>query len=101
MDVVSLELAKLHLRVSGNSEDVLIKHYIEGATSYILNYTNRKTLPGSDESPANIPKDIQDAALLLVADSYENREAKILGTIVAENPAAHAKLHFYRINIGI
>lgn len=103
MDVVPLSLAKMHLRVIGDAENELIQHYIGGATSYIKKYLNRTSLPGEDESPQIIEKDVQDAALLLIADMYEFREAKFVGqnNAVTENPAVVAKLYPYRLEIGI
>jgi uncharacterized phiE125 gp8 family phage protein len=46
--------------------------------------------------PANVPASIRSAILLQVGDLYRNREASIVGTIVAANPAALALLGPFR-----
>lgn len=103
MDVVTLEQAKEHLRVTNSAEDNLIRLYIKAATSYIIKFLNRDDLPGEDESPLYIPDDIKAAGLLIIGGMYEVREDKIVGQLnaVVENPAAMALLHPHRVSLGI
>lgn len=52
-------------------------------------------------APTNIPAPLKAAILLLVGDLYENAEATIVGTIVADNPTVDRLLYPYRVNLGL
>lgn len=102
--VVSLTLAKAQLRVTSSAEDDLINLYIDSAGEYIANFCNLDSvddIPGMDVSPTEVPADIQEAALMLLTSSWEQRGALIVGTIVADNPAVKNKLWPHRENLGI
>jgi uncharacterized phage protein (predicted DNA packaging) len=99
MSIVSLSLAKNHLRVDQSEEDSLIQSYIDAAEQYVEGYINR-TIPGSLDSPVTTPKPIISAILLIVGDLYENR----LGASevdLKENKAVVSFLYPYRVGIGI
>ena len=67
--VISLEEAKLYLRVDGEEEDTLISNFIIAAEEIcegILRY------PLSELTP--VPKTINQAVLFTVANMYEQRE---------------------------
>lgn len=67
--VISLEEAKLYLRVDGDEEDTLITHLIltaEGMCEEILRYP----LSEFDETP----KIVKQAILYAIANMYEKRE---------------------------
>lgn len=99
--IVTLDEAKKHLRAdSSGDDDSLITLYIGAAENQIRNFINQE-IPGSGYSPAEIPDDIKAAALLIIGGLYENREDKIIGTIVADNPAVMNLLYPHRVNIGI
>lgn len=98
-DVVTLTEAKDHLRVNHTSEDTLIERMINGAVAYAENFINRE-IPGKQDPAGEIPADIKDAILLIIADRYENREAAGAEQLY-KNPAAENILHFYRVNMGI
>lgn len=100
MDVVTLEEAKAHLRVINTADDDSIRLYIRAATSYIIRYLNRHTLP-IEGSPANVPDDIKSAALLIIGGMYEIREDKVTGTILVKNPSVFDLLHPHRVLLGV
>jgi len=66
--MITLEEAKTHLRVVGTHSDAEITAMIATAKQHVENYTGVIY----DEAPAPI----KSAALLLVGDLYENREAQ-------------------------
>lgn len=100
VQVVTLAEAKSHLRVTDTAEDSTIQLYIDAAGSSIEKYLNR-AIPNSAQPTPNIDAAIKAACLLLVGDLYENRGAKITGTIVTENKAVENLLYPFRVNIGI
>jgi len=107
MSIVTLERARAHLNVTHDADDELIAHYIEAAEDYAEKYLGRSlddlleeiyTEPPSD---AVLPASIEQAVLLLVGGYYALREAQVIGTILVQNPAAEALLHFYRAGLGV
>lgn len=67
---LTLTDVKAHLRVQHSDEDSLIGTYMAAAWDYVRAFT-RQEWPG-EEAPAAVCM----AVLLLVGDSYENREAQ-------------------------
>jgi len=100
VQVVTLAEAKLHLRVTDASEDGNIQLYIDAATTAIEKYLNRP-IPGAALPVPAIDAAIKAACLLMVGDLYQNRGAKITGTITTSNSAVDNLLYPFRINIGI
>jgi len=97
MATVTLAEAKLHLRASTyvdspDPEDTLINLYIAAADDYIRNFLDREIIPSKSA--------IKAAALLIVADLYENREGAGEKEI-KENPAVMRLLFPYRRNLGV
>ena len=69
--MLTLEEAKLHLRVDADHEDAAIAAMIEAAEAATADYLNASApLDNTAAAP------IKAATLLLVADLYENREAQ-------------------------
>lgn len=114
MSYVQLARAKAHLRVTHNAEDDLIQSYIDAAESYAASYMGRPSIGGPQEKPWSdgeldseassetpVPAAVAQAVLLLVGDFFNLREAQVTGTILTENPAAHALLHFHRVGLGV
>ncbi len=96
---------KLHLRIedSFTDEDSLIAIYSGAAEEWIRNYIDDEggVLPGELEDPVEDPPfSIKAAHLLLVADTYENREAAS-ELEIKENPAVTRLLHPYRACMGV
>ncbi|KIF80901.1 head-tail connector protein [Noviherbaspirillum autotrophicum] len=67
--MISLDEVKNHIRVVGNDDDAAITAMIATATAHIENYTG---VACGDDAPAPV----KSAALLMVGDLYENREAQ-------------------------
>ena len=67
-----LEYAKQHLRIEGESEDVLLLVYVTAAMEHVRQFT-RQDWPTDS---ATVPPEWIAAVLLLTADLYENREAQ-------------------------
>jgi len=89
--LLTLEEARLHLRVDGEDEDTLIQAYVDAAALSVVNYCDLKLVPQGAEPI------FKAAALLMLGDLYASREATITGTIVAVNPTVAALLGAYRI----
>lgn len=69
--LLTLAEAKLHCRIDHDDEDTLLTALIATATAATGDYLNATT---ALDSTAAAP--IKSAALLMVADLYENREAQ-------------------------
>ena len=53
-------------------------------------------------SPAEtIPKSVDQAMLLIIADMYELRQSQIVGNMISENPAASMRLSLHRVEMGV
>lgn len=98
--VVTLDEAKEHLRVTDTTQDDRIWGCCTAAYDYIARFLNTPDFMNGD-SPATYPESIRQAALLLIGDYFENREAQIVGTTTFENRRVMDLLYPYRINIGI
>lgn len=85
-----LAYVKLHLRITTDDEDSLLMLYAAAALEHIRHVT-RKDWPTIEECPAELPV----AALLLVADMYENREAQT-ATPLTQNKAVERLLWPHR-----
>ncbi len=96
MAVVSLALAKLHLRVDQSVEDTLIAQYIASAEASIEGFLNRP-IPNKNLPTPNIPAPIVSAALIMIADLYENRQTDL----TTGGGTAYNLLQPYRVKMGI
>ncbi|MDQ0455151.1 head-tail connector protein [Rhizobium paknamense] len=74
MTVVSLNLAKQHMKIDGTAEDELIALYLDGAETWISNYIGR---PLTEFDP--LPADMKIAILRLVSFYYECRNLATFG----------------------
>lgn len=70
MPLITLDEAKAQARIDHDDEDALLQVMIDAATEYVAHALNRTDL---DTSP---PKMAKQAALLVFADLYANREAQ-------------------------
>lgn len=108
MSIVTLERARAHVNATHHESDELIQHYLDAAEDYAARYMGRASLDDlldldSEQSSSDgprLPASVEQAVLLLVGDYYALREAQITGTILAQNPAAEALMHFYRVGLG-
>lgn len=79
--MLTLEEMKLHCRVDGDEDDVLLEAYGEAAMEVVKMQTSRNWYERPDEIPEDDPSGmaenpaIRQAMLLLVGHWYKNREA--------------------------
>lgn len=66
--MITLEQAKLHLRVDHDTEDAAITAMIDASTAAALDYLNLDAMPEPTPAP------VEAAILLQVGDLYVNRE---------------------------
>ena len=90
--MLTLNETKLHLRVDGNDEDPLILELMAAATETTANYLG---LPVDQLTPAS-PSAIKSAALLMVADLFENRSSQVERPLY-QNAAYERLLSAYRV----
>jgi uncharacterized phage protein (predicted DNA packaging) len=69
--MITLDEAKNHVRVDGTADDAAITAMIETAKTHIENYT------GTNYAEGEIPAPVKSAALILVADLYDNRTLQV------------------------
>ena len=87
MSLVSLEMAKRHLRVFHDDEDAEIGLYLTAAETAVMEHIDRVVYPSAEDSPPGAPPSDDDgtaievtpaivaAILLMLGDLYEIREA--------------------------
>ncbi len=91
--MITLEDAKLHLRVDHNEEDALIGWMLDAAIEGAEQYLNVEISTLADPE---LPAPIRAAVLLVVGDLYANREA--VGTQpYSQNPTYERLLAPYRV----
>ncbi|WP_159913037.1 head-tail connector protein [Pantoea sp. 18069] len=112
MTIVTLEQARLHLRVAGDSENSLIAIYLSAAEATAAEFLNRNVyatqaeLEAAAEPPEAMPivinGAVQAAVLLILGHLYANRENSAIGVSAQELPmGAHSLLQPYRIGLGV
>ena len=96
--MLDLATVKLHLRVDGDDEDLLIGGYVEAAKAYVEQHCDRKLVEADPVEPEEmgLTCDVEQAVLLLVGHWYANREAVAVGTIATAMPLAVERLLWYR-----
>jgi hypothetical protein len=100
-DLVSAERVRLHLRYDGEEEDsIVFGVYLPAAINYIRKIIDAR-IPGEEDSPPDVPEDIQAAILLVLGDMYGNRETQVVGTSIAQSPTMINLVHFYRGKLGM
>lgn len=74
---LDMERVKKQLDVLRTDQDELISGYIASALSYIEQHCDRRLVEGepADDSEMALTPDLEQAALMLVAHWYANREA--------------------------
>ena len=82
MSAVSLETAKLFMKIDGDAEDQLILMFIDAAEASVENYIGT---PLADLEP--IRGDLQRAILLLVSFYFEHRNIASFGMTVQMTPS--------------
>lgn len=95
--IVSLQIAKAHLRVDGDAEDDDIELKLAAAEEAVIGQLNRP-VPWQDAEGQDvpIPAAIKLAILLVCGDLYANRDSVITGTIRTDNSTVERLLNRYR-----
>jgi uncharacterized phiE125 gp8 family phage protein len=97
-DDVSQTIEASDITLDQDRQRVTIPEDIDGH-DWKITFTAGPLLGASEEEI--IPQAISQAILLLVGDAYENRQASIVGTSIAENPAVRLLIWDYRDNVGL
>ena len=90
--MITLEKAKLHLRVDHDDENLAIQAMIDASTAAAANYLNMPVV----DLLADLPAPVEAAILLQVGDLYANREAQG-NTEYFSNKTYHLLLNPYRV----
>lgn len=102
--VITIEEAREQCEVIGTSQDSRLLRCIKAAEAFASQYMNRPLEPweeaDSDSSEEPMPDDVRLGILMYVATYYGQRESIIVGTIVAQNPAANIIFDLYRREMG-
>ena len=78
MQYVDLDLCKQNLRLDSDDEDELLTSMIEAASNYVEGFLANP--PDTTSSPPDeVPQEVQQATMMLVAAWFDNRET-IVGT---------------------
>ena len=105
MSLPDLAALKWHLRLDPEPDtesDPQLEAILAAAIDHAEQYLGRPIPWSTDEaSDVPVPASVRAAVLLIAADLHENREAQFVGVSVAENPAVHRLLHFYRVGLGV
>ena len=82
MNILTIDQIKAQCRIDPEmtEEDNLLELYGDAAEETLLNYCNR-SLESLYEEYGRIPAAITQGALLLVANSYKNREPASMGNL--------------------
>lgn len=113
MPLVSLELARKHLRIDDPEDDDLLALYLAAAEQAGFDHMGRNAYVDdaalasavnagtAGDRPIVANAAIRAAVLLTLGDLWENREETVVGTIVASLPnGARSFLNSYRIGMG-
>ncbi|WP_434523742.1 head-tail connector protein [Klebsiella quasipneumoniae] len=93
---ITLTEAKLHCRVDGADEDVLIQAYIDAALEVCQKHIGKRFDTGLEFTPA-----IKVGCLMFVSHLYENREPVNIGNITTEIPLTISALWSVYRDVGV
>ena len=96
--MLDLDRVKLHLRVDGSEEDVVISGYLEAAKSHVAMHCDRVLVDADPVEPEQmgLTPDVEQAILLLVGHWYANREEVVIGASASQLPMGVAALLWTR-----
>lgn len=106
MILLTLEEIKRHLRFPDTAPDSEEDPYLEdleaAAVDHVSQYLNRSVpFKNCDGDPIDTPASVKQGLLIIIADLYENRQDKVVGTIVGRIDSVYDLLHFHRVGLGI
>ncbi|MEG0997393.1 MAG: head-tail connector protein [Clostridia bacterium] len=88
VEFITLQQAKMHLRIDHDDEDDLVKTLIDAVFDAFETSTNRKLYAENETIPDDVPngihlsKSITQGAFLLLGHWYANRESVVAGSVV-------------------
>jgi len=86
--MITLNDAKMHLRIDFSDEDTYIQLLIEAAYDFVRDTLQRpikvEEMSAEEGTLWDVPKTIDLAILLLVSHWYENRSAVVVGLVASE-----------------
>lgn len=95
--LVTLEQARMHLRISDTVEDDPdIQMKLEQASDIVLDYIKQRDAPWT---PTTVPRPVQAAVLIMLSRLFDDRAAGVENNQVALGylpPSVTALLHRYR-----
>lgn len=96
--MIDLARVKLHLKLDGDEEDLLVAGYVEAAKSHVAMHCDRELVDTDPTGPEQMgfTPDVEQAVLLLVGHWYANREAVVTGVTSMAVPLAVDRLLWYR-----
>lgn len=84
---ITLERAKLYLRVDSGDDDTLIESLITAAREYAEGFQNRVFVSSDPDVKTEKPGELEIAGILmLIGHWYEHRETVNIGNITSEVP---------------
>jgi uncharacterized phage protein (predicted DNA packaging) len=89
-EVVQIETLRLQCEIDHEDHDLLLRQYAQAALDYCLYTCDEPSI----DTAAKVPVRMTQAALMLVAHWFANREAVVTGTITAQVPLAVESLLF-------
>lgn len=92
--MIDLARLRLHLKLDGDEEDLLVLGYFEAAKAHVAMHCDRELVDDVPTGPEQMgfTPDVEQAVLLLVGHWYANREAVVIGTISSAVPLAVDRL---------
>lgn len=101
-----LDEVKAFLSITESIDDALLVRLMASAEDYVSQYLGRPVPWTEDDSESSsepaevpIPESVRQAAMMIVADLYRNREAH--GATVQPHPSVHSMLSLYRVGLGV
>ena len=82
MAIVSLDLAKKHLGITEDWDDILISAKLDSAQRHLETWLGYAI----EDRFTVVPADLEEAVLSLAAHFYENREASVVGVSITSTP---------------
>ena len=95
-ETIELAEVKLHCRIDGDDEDLLIQAYIDAALEVCQKHIGKRFDNGLEFTPA-----IKVGCMMFVSHLYENRELVNIGNITTEIPLTISALWSVYRDVGV
>ena len=108
MPLPTLADLKMHLRIRHGQEDEDLQMKLDAAIDAASSFLNRPIpWPAAEQPdpdnpvPADVPKAVHAAILIMAAELYANREQSVVGATYTPIPTAERLLWPHRVGLGI